>query len=457
VNKNSWTLDQLKHHLSRQKEIKAWIISEEHTHRRERYFISDSSQLATDQDRNVHSRNLSLKLFVHLQKLGRQGEISKKLFTHLPLDKQIASAIEAAQQTDHEAWDLPKDIPSQIPTVTTADPKISEDIHQAMNVITQRVAKEVQIHRPSTFNSAELFISTHHRELHLSNGLQHRHSQSRVYLETAFSFTKTGSNGKKQSDEYLNTLWAVHLDQLPLEKLFQETAHCAEKSLDVVKPITGKYPVIVNSEVLSTLLNGQVSQLSAFNAYNSLPFIKPGSELIPQSRGDLLTITLDPTLDFGANTVALSEQGIVQSPLKLVQQNQVVATATDKQYGDYLKTPPTSSRGNLVIDPGLMTYEELTQSAPQVIEILQFSGLFADSNSGTFSSEIRLARLFDREKKTITYLKGGSLSGSIAENFRGLRLSKSRVNRAHFSSDSPHGQGYYGPEYALLSDVSIVG
>ena len=110
-----------------------------------------------------------------------------------------------------------------------------------------------------------------------------------------------------------------------------------------------------------------------------------------------------------------------------------------------------------MVKPGCLSYEELTQQAPLVLEILQFSGLFTDANTGTFSSEIRLARLFDNEKKQVTYIKGGSLSGSISENFRELRLSHSKISRAHFSNESANGQGYFGPEYALLSNVSIVG
>jgi hypothetical protein len=88
---------------------------------------------------------------------------------------------------------------------------------------------------------------------------------------------------------------------------------------------------------------------------------------------------------------------------------------------------------------------------------LQFSGLFADPNSGTYSSEIRLARLYDNESGKVTYIKGGSLSGSFAENLQNARFSKNRVKRAHFSSNSSSGEGYYGPEFALLGDVSIVG
>jgi predicted Zn-dependent protease len=450
--KSNWNLDTLKHELGARKEVKAWIITQEHTHRRERYFMMDGGALILDQDREVNGQGIEARIMVKLPKPGRHGEITKKLFPSMALGPQLDAAIDAALQTDHQSWDLPAEIASKLPQLSTADPRMAEDLESAMAQLTQRIQVSVAKKRNTVFNSAELFLSVHDRELHLSNGLTHRSSQSRVYSEAAYSFTKGG-----RSDEYLNTRWAVNIDDLPVEKLFDETSDRAEQSLDVVKPETGKYPVIIDADVLATLFNNHVSQLSAANSYNGLPFVRVGDELISGASGDLLTITLDPTLGFGADTAAVSEQGVMQKPLKLVERNRVISTATDKRYGDYLSVPSTTTRGNVVVEPGTLTYSELTRHAPRVIEILQFSGLFADPNSGTFSSEIRLARLYDNEKGTVAYLKGGSLSGSFLENFRGARLSSERVKHAHFSSNSMTGQGYYGPEFALLSDVSIVG
>ncbi len=458
MKKSNWTFDQLKSQLSKYKEIKDWIINEEHLHRRERYFMSESGELAIDQDRNVHARTISIRLFVNLpNKPGRHGEILKRLFPFMPLDIQIEQAIQSALETDHQAWALPTEIPKNFPELKTTDPKMAEDLDGVMHSVTEKIAHAVRKPRNTQFNSAELFLSVHHYHLHLSNGLNYRTSQSRIYTETAFSFKKSDSQGNENSDEYLSTQWSVQLADLPIEKIFDEASFRAERSLDTTKPLTGRYSVIIDSEVLSTLLNGHLSQLSAFNAYTGLPFIKPGDEFIPQAKGDLLSLTLDPTLPYGANTIAVSDQGMIQTPLQLVDKNRVITIATDKQYGDYLNMNPNTVRGNLVVDPGTLSYEELTRQDSQVIEILQFSGLFADVNSGTFSSEIRLARLFDNKTGQIKYLKGGSLSGSISENFQCLKLSQSRVNRAHFSSDSAHGHGYYGPEFALLSNVSIVG
>jgi predicted Zn-dependent protease len=434
-----WNLDQLKTQLSQSSQVKSWIVTQEHVHRRERYFmLENGGTLVTDQDRDVRAQNIQVKIAVKLEKPGRQGEISKKLFPSLPLHEQLESAIEAARQTDHQEWTLPSEPARDLPSLRTSDPRMAEDLNRVMDQVTEQIAGAVSKKRPSTFNSAELFLSVHDRELHLSNGLVQRYAQSRIYTETAYSFSKKNSKGEMESDEYLNTRWAVNLDDLKIAELYDETAERAEHSLGVHKPETGKYPVIVDAEVLATLFNGHITQLTAVNSYNSLPFVKPGQELIPGCTGDPITLSLDPGTEYGADTSAVSEQGVAQKRLKLVDRNKVLATSSDKQYADYLAAEPTTARGNVVVDAGTLSHDELARSAPKVIEILQFSGLFADPNSGTFSSEIRLARLFDNVRGTVTYLK-------------------EIVKHSHFSSNSFIGQGYVGPRFALLSDVSIVG
>lgn len=459
---NRWNLDQLKARLQQRKEVKGWIISQEHTHRRERYFLGESKNLAIDQDRDVRSESITARIFVKLPTVGRQGEISKKLFLRLPLDPQLDVAIQSALQTDHQAWELPIKLEAAVPQLSTTDPRMAEDLESVVQKLTQRISLAVNKARETTFNSAELFLSTHDRELHLSNGLVHRTSQSRIYLETAYSYArKSETSPIADSDEYLKTMWSVSLDDLPVEEFFDEASDRARHSLDVLRPVSGKFAVIVDSDVLLNLFHGQINQLSAVNAYNQLPFVKPGDALIPEAQGDLLTISLDPSLSFGADTLAISDQGVLQEPLLLVKENQVVSTATEKQYADYLKKEVTTSRGNILVAPGKLSHKELTEQAPAVLEVLQFSGLFSDSNTGTFSSEIRLAKLYDNKKKTVTYIKGGSLSGSIRENFKNLRLSNQLVKRAHFENSeamggSNSGTGYHGPQYALLSDVSIV-
>jgi predicted Zn-dependent protease len=453
-----WNLNELKSELKTHSQVKSWMITQENVHRRERYFMMDGKSLVVDQDRSILSQNIRIKLAVKLPEASdRQGEISIKLFPAKPIRPQIESAIDAAMQTDHKSWELPTEIPKSFPNVLTTDPRMAEDLDSVTDQVTLKIEQIVAKKKDTVFNSAELFLSVHNREFHLSNGLNHRSSQSRVYVEAAYSFGQKKSSGELDSDEYLNTRWAVNLDDLELEKLFDETSERAQHSLGLEKPQTGIYPVIVDADVLSKLFDSYLGQLSSANAYHELPHLSVGNPLIPEATGDLLTVSLDPELAYGADTAVLSEQGVAQKTLNVVVKNNVLATLTDKQYSDYLGKPITTSRGNWVVEAGTLSYSELCKAAAKVIEILQFSGLFVDPYSGTFSSEIRLARVYDNVKGTVAYLKGGSLSGSIRDNFKGIKLSKTRVKRSHFESNGMQGQGYYGPEYALLSEVSIVG
>src|SRR4051794_13202924 len=100
--KTTWNLDTLKHELAVRPLVKAWILTREHTHRRERYFMMDGGALILDQDREVSGQEIEARIIVRLpHKPGRQGEITKKLFTAMALAPQLDAAIEAAQQTDH--------------------------------------------------------------------------------------------------------------------------------------------------------------------------------------------------------------------------------------------------------------------------------------------------------------------------------------------------------------------
>jgi predicted Zn-dependent protease len=449
-----WNLDQLKQVLQQRAELKDWLIISEGVRRCERYFLMDGETFATDQDRETSQSSVNLRVFVRKPDAkGRQGETTKRLNRMQPLLPQVDAAISAALLTDHAEWALTLPSPTTIAQpLQSFDPAIIEDIHGVMDALTDRIEKALGAHREAQFNSAELFVSEHDREYAYSNGFIYRVKQTRVYTEVAFSANKGGV-----SDEYLETRWSVHASDLPVEELCRTAAERAVWMLQVQKPTTMSLPVLVDSEVLMTLLNGHISQLSGANRYHELPHVRAGAPLIPGAIGDLMTLSLDPSLPGGADTVAFSGDGVPQEKRTLVKDNVVLEMSIDQQHGQYLGEAPTVVRGTLVLEGGTRTKVQLLQSAPRVLEILQFSGLFADENSGTFSSEIRLALLHDRSTGSMTALKGGSLSGSFHENFKDLKLSAEMAHRCHFESNGITGSGYRGPAWALLSDVSITG
>jgi len=448
-----WNLQELKNILNAAPVIKGWVITQESLNRRERYFLMDSGRLAIDQDREARDFSIRLRVFVRLgAQQDRQGESSIKLHGDQPLEPQLKALLEAASLADQAIWELAPSPVAALAPVQGHDPAIAEDIHAAMERLTTRLAGAIAVVQGAQFNSAELFVGLHEREQHFSNGLTHRSLQTRIYSEAAFSATGSGI-----SDEYLETRWSSLEKDLPIEELVRESAERARHMIQVAPAVAGTFPVMVDSEVLLALFNGHLAQLSGANHYHELPCLKIGDPLIPSARGDLITLHLDPALEGGADTVAVSGDGTPQMRRTLVRNNRVEALVMDQQHGQYLGLPVGVSRGSVVIDPGTRSKQELIESRPRVLEILQLSGLFTDENSGTFGSEIRLARLHERESGRITYIKGGSISGSIQENFADLGLSRETIRRCHFENGVPSGSGYSGPAWVLLSDVSISG
>ena len=450
-------MEQLKAILSKRSEIKGWMIQVENIHRLERYFLLDKNEIATDQDREVKQQNIRIRIFVNKKDPARQGEAEKIISLTLPLEEQVDSAVRSALETDIQKWELPARLDIKFPKLKTADPLMLENLNRVMRDMTDQIYRISLKKRDVTFNSAELFLSNHGYETHLSNGLTHHSNRTKIYAEAVFS-TLPGKN----SDEYLEYQWASSLSEFSIDELFNKAAERARyTSLVVKKPESGSYFVLVDSAVLDLLMHDYLTQLSGGSKYLKLPFIEVGDELIKDAAGDLINLKLDPYLDYGADTAAVSSDGLLQSPMDVVRDNRVLETLSGKQYSDYLNKQPTTVRGNLVMPAGKYSRDQLISMQPKVLEILKFSALFTDPYSGTFSSEIRLGRIFNREKGTVEYIKGGSLSGSIFANFKNVRFSDRLVMRSSFSPGmSANGEsvsGYFGPEFALLSDVSVVG
>jgi predicted Zn-dependent protease len=326
---------------------------------------------------------------------------------------------------------------------------VAENIERATEGLSQEIGSLVASPRPgSEFNSAELFVSLHERELYLSSGLSHRTAQTRVYTEAAYS---------TPADEYLAARWSVGTGNLELSDLFRSGEAAARETLSTQLPEPGTYWILVDADVLGQMFAQVASQLSGANAYLGLPFRKPGDPFIADPTGDRVSLTLDPTLNLGADSLSLNDQGVVQRPLTLVEAGVVKASMISKQYADYLGRPPTTTRGNFVVPAGSRSHGELMAMQPRVLEILQFSALFGDGNTGTFSSEIKLARLHENGKTRA--IKGGSVSINLFENFRQVYFSKETVRRAHFEP-APHfglggGREYLGPKYALIGGVPV--
>jgi len=242
---------------------------------------------------------------------------------------------------------------------------------------------------------------------------------------------------------------------LDFNRMCSESADYAANSLKTKRPETGEYDVILRADVLNTLFHDVFSQLDTRQKYYQLPFMEKGSELISGFKGVSFTLNLDPMRDFCFGSGTYSDEGCLQKKMTLIKDNRIQENPTSSQMSQYLSCPTTSVAGSLVLEPeSTQNISDLRRFSPKVLEILQFSGLFSNEMDLTYSSEIRLARLYDNETGEDTFIKGGNLSGHFPTNFAHVVWGGPQV-AINDESDSGGRISYVGPEYALVGSVSV--
>jgi predicted Zn-dependent protease len=431
--------------LIQKKNVKNWIFIEEVHHRHECYLLCEGgASVVADQERFVETHACVIHLHV-AKPHQKQGQISQNFFLNQPLEEQLDKALALAQETTVDAWELDQTLKTISP-IPMHDPALHNP--DLMHTIIETIQKEFK--QTSLFHSAECFISSIQKTIRYPSGWEVKALKTRCYLEGAFSGThpKTG-----RSDEFMDTLWITELKDLSIPSFFKTISHHAQAIVQTEKPPSQSMAVLLPIHVLSELFHSAITHVSAWNAYHSLPFKKVGSTWIEKPTQDLMTITLDPSLPYEAASIEFSEQGHPQTRLTLVHDNIVLHSMTDLQMAASLQQKPSTYLGNLIVEPGTVSVDALRQYS-LYLEVIQFSGLFIDPVSMTFSSEIRLAK-YVHEGKTI-YIKGGSLAGNFFENFTQVQFSSEVGKYTHFHGNQFLGTTYIGPQYALVQNVSII-
>lgn len=450
----TWNLDELKAELEALRasgRLHAFTASRTLTDRREFYLIQDqATRVALDQARQVEAEALRAQVVVRKPN-GRLGAAAQPLVRFQPLAPQLEALLLAAAIGDEEPWELPALPAEKAPPVSNAAHALAADLAKGAGTI-EADLRAAAIHTDGIFNSAELFVTFEKARQLASNGFDHTSERSRIYAEVCFSHQDPAS---RDSEEFLVTRWFAHPEQANLRQMCAESRDYAAASLHTQKPVTGSYSVILHADVLGELWNTFLGQLDAQDLYYKQPFRGPGMDLIPGFSGDPFELFVDPNIDYCFASRATDAFGVPQKRLRLAAGNKVEASLTSQRFAQYLKLRPTTEAGCVVIEPKVhRALDELRGTPGKVLEVLQFSGLFASKNSLTYSSEIRLARLFDNEKGTVSFVKGGNLSGNILENFGGVRWSSERTLFNH-QDYAGAGLGYSGPAAALVTNVAV--
>jgi hypothetical protein len=429
-----------------------WALLEVEEDRQEFYLIQSAQhRVELDQSREVHNQVFKLRAYIEKPD-GRLGTSESPLFQKLDLNNQLQDLEKKAMLGGEKTWHFPERWEKSNRQPQKAYPPMVDDLVGCATQIYQDLERSIRESKNGEFNSAELFVTREKRRRTLSTGFTNETLESRIYAEVCFSATDRSTG---LSEEFLITRWAAHPEQLDFTKMCSESAEFAKASLQTEKPPSGQYAVLLHADVLRPLFHDVLSQLNARQRYFQLPYLEKGKELIPQFSGVPFAMSLNPDRDFCFASGAYSGEGSMQHELTLASGNVILQNPTSSQMSQYLDQPETTVLGSVVVTPeSVESYEELKGAKPQVLEILQFSGLFTNEMDLTFSSEIRLARLYDGQTGKAKFIKGGNLSGHFPTNFKGVLWGGKVVVENHEESGGG-GTTYVGPQMALVTDVSV--
>lgn len=457
-----WQLDELisslKENCEKDSSWHQWALTQREENRQEYYLIQSAEKGGVDLDQSRGVTNLEFKLRLYVKKAeGQLGFAEGSLIREWELVPQLESLKQKALLGSEELWSFPNPISSNPLKASEESPQkiyapLLDDLSGCAFQIYQDLGAAIRVTSMGQFNSAELFVIHERLTVVLSSGFTRVQDESKIYAEVCFSATDDNSS---LSEEFLVTRWASHPEQLNFTQMCQESSTLAEASLRTKKASSDSYSVILHKDALNILLHDLLAQLRAQRKYYRMPFKEKDSPLIENFSGNPFALKLDPTLDFCFASQAYSGEGWPQRILELARDNQVLSHMTSHQMAQYLGEKPSSTEGCLVIEPErVLSKEALVQSQPRVLEILQFSALSCSDMDLTFSSEIRLARLYDRETGEISYIKGGNLSGHLPTNFAQVQWGGDLMVE-NYLEYSGAGMSYFGPELALINNVRV--
>jgi predicted Zn-dependent protease len=290
--------------------------------------------------------------------------------------------------------------------------------------------------RPS---SMELFCGEDWTTLENSAGLEAQASATRVSM-----LTLVLADGEHPSERYA---WderrrAADLDVKAI------VDHAAEEARDLTRavvPPSGQYPVVIDADEITALLDPVQVNGSAEGLYQKSSRFVVGKPLpIEGKDGDPFTVVSNAITAYGLQSYAFDANGVAGQRVAIVKDGVFVQPWAPKQFADYLKTAATGRFANWELPAGKTPMADLVRG-DRVLYVRSFSWLTPDAARGNFSSEIRLGYLY--ENGTRRPIKGGTVSGNV---FKAL-------GTARYARESVFRGDYLGPEAVRFENLTIAG
>jgi len=453
--KLKWALEEIK--AQNEEKFYAWKITIQHYQSLQTLMVGDvGSEFEQYQNRDVLDHSYQIDIYTRHSDPIVMGNSSFTIDPLANLAQQVKKTYNNSLLVSNKPWDLPEKLNGEFDQVLTTDPVIGENITKAHGKLLRDINEKIKTVTEVKANSAELFTNLKSTFFETSMGLSGQKQNSDIYFEMAVEKLPTPN-----TQEVLKYKKAISIEDADLARFIDEVV---EETLSISETIVPKTcddsTIMVDGEVISNLLNDIVLQLNASREYDKSPFFTKGDSILSQEKSsdsDYINITLDPTVPVMALTTPFTAEGMKPIKAEIIKDDVVLTQMVGNRIGQYLGVEPNYISGNMLVNIGTKTKEELLDSVDECIEIIAFSSLLINANTLTWSSEIKLGKLY-RKGKFATMLKGGVVSGSIKENLANFKFSNEVIKVNEVAGGFHAACGYVGPNHMLIkSGVKVVG
>ncbi|HBE01332.1 MAG: hypothetical protein A2096_14020 [Spirochaetes bacterium GWF1_41_5] len=433
--------------------FRGWEIVCRKTRSLQRLYENRSNRLFCHQNRDVNDTHYSLIVY-YMHNKENTGIASADLVLHEPLTDQIQKALASAGSNFNQSWPFPEPPQGKYRPVKLCDPLIKKKYETVADNLEKRAQNCLNL--PGIHvNSAELYLNYHEIERLTHTGIYTKKEKSDIYFESAMESSAGLGENNQEIHERTAGVTAAGFN---IETFFSGCADLVN-SLGATSepPNLQNASLVINHEALAEIISALLTRLTASAEYNKHPFFSKGnliSSCESAAGSDMLEITLDPYIDFMAESTPWTHDGQIAEKACVIKNNIVQARLSDVRYASYLGLSPSCITGNIIIPAGKTPELELLHD--NVLEIIKFSSLLIDEKKLTWSSEIKLGRLYENGK--IRLVKGGVVSGNIKDNFSDFIMS-CETAVFNFPGDGYHPPlGYCGPKKVLFRrGVSVAG
>lgn len=431
-------LEQIRKILMNHKDISGYKIKETLTHSNELFFVKKN----VDMDRAKSVRHFNVTVYVDFTEEGVNYKGSSTTSIHPTMNEnEIENAIHvaafAAGFVKNPYYPLVK--PTTSKEVLSESNFAKESLAYWMNEITKAIYKN-DIYEKGGINSCEIFLEKTITRIVNSEGVDVSDEGYRCMVEFITTW--------KEEGEEIELYRCIDCSEFDDQHLSDEVKNminiCKEKAIAENTPAIKTSSVILTREAVKDFFAYYSSKSNASSVYNQTSTWKVGDQVQGnQVKGDRITLTLDPFMKNSTNSEAYDSDGFAVNPVKIIDCGVLAQYAADNRYAYYLGVAPTGEIGNVVIESGSRTIEELKKEP--YLMTAAFSDFSVDTMTGDFCGEIRLAWYYDG--KTTIPVTGGSVTGNIADLQHELYLSKERQKDNNFE----------GPSMVLLRNVTVAG